>query len=264
MIAARPPAIVELAGITKVFDDDKPISALGPLSLAVGAAEFVAVLGPSGSGKSTLLRLVADLERPSGGGITVCGHSPHEARRRREYGFVFQSPVLLEWRTVAGNAELPLEIAGYGPRQRRRRAKDVLALVGLGDFAAYRPWQLSGGMQQRAAIARALAAQPRLLLMDEPFGSLDEIARERLNLELLRIWRETQVTILFVTHDIEEAVFLADRVVLLTPRPGRIASEIVVDLPRPRVDAVRTSVRYFDLVRRVREALRGSADGPES
>ncbi|MFQ5459789.1 MAG: ABC transporter ATP-binding protein [Anaerolineae bacterium] len=260
-MASRPPAIVELAAITKVFDDDKPTSALGPLSLAVGAGEFAAVLGPSGSGKSTLLRLVADLERPSGGGITVCGHSPHEARRRREYGFVFQSPVLVEWRTVVGNAELPLEIAGYSPRQRRRRAEEVLALVGLRDFAGYRPWQLSGGMQQRAAIARALAAQPRLLLMDEPFGSLDEISRERLNLELLRIWRETQVTILFVTHDIEEAVFLADRVVLLTPRPGRIASEIVVDLPRPRVDAVRTSARFFDLVRRVRKALRGAADG---
>jgi NitT/TauT family transport system ATP-binding protein len=254
--------ILELKNVSMVFAD-QPVgedlagtAALRGINLSVSSSEFVAVVGPSGSGKSTLLRIVGDLISPSTGDVQVCGHGPGTARRRREYGIVFQSPVLYNWRTVAQNVQLPLEIAGYDRDECLARAIETIDLVGLSDFVDHRPRQLSGGMQQRVAIARALVVRPRLLLLDEPFGALDEITRERLNLELLRIWHETGVTVLMVTHNIEEAVFLADRVVVLTSRPGRVAAEIPIGLPRPRDEGVRTRQDFYDLVLRAREVLR--------
>jgi NitT/TauT family transport system ATP-binding protein len=264
--------IVELRDVAKVFTDlpaesdrsglREGTAALGGVTLTIGAGEFVAVVGPSGSGKSTLLRIVGDLVAPSSGDAIVCGHSPSVARRRREYGIVFQAPVLYDWRTVQQNVQLPLEIAGMRAGDCRERALATLDLVGLAAFAGHRPRQLSGGMQQRVSIARALVVEPRLLLLDEPFGALDELTRERLNLELIRIWRETGVTVLMVTHNIEEAVFLADRVVVLTSRPGRVAATIDVDLDRPRGDHTRAERRYQGLVLRARSVLRESAEVP--
>ncbi|MEP6681535.1 MAG: ABC transporter ATP-binding protein, partial [Chloroflexota bacterium] len=218
--------------------------------------EFVSLIGPSGCGKSTLLRIVGDLIGPSAGSVTVNAKPARQARRDRDYGMVFQAPVLFDWRTIEQNVELPLEIIGVGGGDRRRRASEMLALVELSEFAGHHPWQLSGGMQQRAAIARALVFEPRLLLMDEPFGALDEMTRERMNDELLRIWERTGTTIVFVTHSIPEAVFLSSRIVVMSSRPGRITDLIDVDLPRPRTDAVRESERYFELITQVREALR--------
>ena len=251
--------MLSLRGLVKAFDDTPGGTlALDRISFDVAAGAFVAIVGPSGSGKSTLLRLIGDLLPPSGGEIRVCGHDPSEARRRREFGMVFQSPVLYSWRKVLANVELPLQVQGVPRAERRAQAMASLTRVGLADVAERQPRQLSGGMQQRVAIARAMVVRPRILLMDEPFGSLDELTRERLNLELLELWRATGVTVLFVTHDIEEAVFLADRVIVFTPRPGRLAAEIAVDLPRPRDEQTRTDVAYFDRVNQVRRALRGA------
>lgn len=249
--------VVRLVHVSKAFTDHPGGTlALADVSLTVSAGEFVSVVGPSGCGKSTLLSIVADLVPPTSGEVEVCGHPPAIARRRREYGIVFQTPVLYQWRTVLQNVELPLELAGLEREERRRRARDALALVHLGDVAERRPSQLSGGMQQRVALARALVTRPRLLLMDEPFGALDELSRERLNNELLRIWQETGVTVLFVTHSVEEAVFLADRVVVLTARPARVAAVVPVDLPRPRDEATRDDPAFFEALRLVRGALR--------
>ncbi len=257
--------ILVLDSVSKVFDDhEESTAALCDVSLEVPGGEFVAVVGPSGSGKSTLLRIVGDLIEPSSGRVTVCGLSPAVARRRREYGIVFQSPVLYNWRTVEKNVELPLELSGMAEPERRSRAAETLELVGLSEFSRHRPRQLSGGMQQRVAIARALVTQPRLLLLDEPFGALDELTRERLNAELLRIWTETGVTVLLVTHNIEEAVFLADRVVVLTSRPGCIAASIRVDLPRPRDEGTRTHPDFYELVSEARAVLRSrSTSAPQ-
>jgi NitT/TauT family transport system ATP-binding protein len=252
-------AAVELSGLDKRFG---PVHALDGIELTIADGEFVSLIGPSGCGKSTLLRVVADLEPPSGGTALVAGKTPQRARLDQEYGMAFQAAGLLEWRTVAENVELPLQVHGVGKAQRRARAAELLELVGLADFARSRPGQLSGGMQQRVAIARALAPSPRLLLMDEPFGALDEMTRERMQAELLRITRETGAAVLFVTHSIPEAVVLSDRVVVMSPRPGRI-TEIVrgcrpgaADLAPDDVEDVRESSAFFDAVTRVREALR--------
>ena len=256
---ARP--VVEIAGVSKVFDGRTQratrVEALVGIDLSIAAGEFVSLIGPSGCGKSTLLRLIGDLTPPTSGTITVNGKPAVRARRDRDYGMVFQAPILFDWRTVQGNVELPLEISGASKAQRQQRAMEHLRLVELSDFAGHYPWQLSGGMQQRVAIARALAVDPALLLMDEPFGALDEMTRERMNLELLKIWERTETTIVFVTHSIAEAVFLSTRVVVMSPRPGRISSIIDIDLPRERNVETRELEQYFHLVTAVREALRG-------
>lgn len=230
--------------------------ALKDASLSVKEGEFISLIGPSGCGKTTLLRLIADLIQPSSGKLLVTGTSPRQARLERSYGYVFQAPALLEWRNILKNVMLPLEIMGFPKAKRKDRAATLLDMVGLSDFHKQFPWQLSGGMQQRVSIARALAFDPELLLMDEPFGALDEITRESMNLELLRLWQETKKTVVFVTHSIPEAVFLSTRIVVMTPRPGKIEQIIPVDLPYPRNAETRESKAFFDLATQVRDALR--------
>jgi NitT/TauT family transport system ATP-binding protein len=262
--------VVEIAGVSKVFAASGAaagrVEALVDIDLTVGAGEFVSLIGPSGCGKSTLLRIIGDLISPTTGTVAVNGKPAPRARLDRDYGMVFQAPILFDWRTVQGNVELPLEISGTSRAERTRRAAENLRLVELADFAGHYPWQLSGGMQQRVAIARALAVDPAILLMDEPFGALDEMTRERMNLELLKIWERTRTTIVFVTHSIAEAVFLSTRVVVMSPRPGRISAVIDIDLPRERTADTRELEQYFHLVTTVREALRGRErgdDGPD-
>jgi NitT/TauT family transport system ATP-binding protein len=244
--------------VTKVFNQGRPdeVVALSDVDLAVKDGEFVSLIGPSGCGKSTLLRLVADLIEPTTGSVTVAGKDAGKAREQQEYGIAFQQAGLFEWRTVLRNVELPLELRGMSRARRRERAAEMLALVGLEEFGGHYPAQLSGGMQQRVAIARALAVQPPLLLMDEPFGALDEMTRERLQSELLGICAKTGTSTVFVTHSISEAVFLSNRVVVMSPRPGRIVTAVDVDLP-VRDDTVRQSEKYFEFVTAVRQALRG-------
>ncbi len=232
------------------------VQALTGVSLDIAAGEFVSLIGPSGCGKTTLLRLIGDLMQPTGGKLLVQGKPASAARRNRDYGLVPQAPVLYDWRTVVKNVELPLEIMKVPPAERHERATGLLELVGLGEFGKHYPWQLSGGMQQRVSIARALSFKPSILLMDEPFGALDEMTRERLNAELLTVWHETQTTIVFVTHSIAEAVFLSTRVVVMSPRPGRIAHIVPIDLPYPRDYLTREHPRYFELISEVREHLR--------
>jgi len=250
---------VRLRGVQQVFpvQGGEPTVALSGIDLEIASREFVSLIGPSGCGKSTLLRVVGDLITPSSGTVEVAGKAAHQARLDREYGMVFQAPVLFDWRTVEANVRLPLEVTGYPREKRDALVRQKLELVELGGFGNHYPHQLSGGMQQRVAIARALALQPSLLLMDEPFGALDEMTRERLNSELLGIWSETGTTIIFVTHSIPEAVFLSSRVVVMSPRPGRIAETIDIDLPYPRDETTREEDRYFELVTEVREVLRG-------
>ena len=248
---------VSLSGVTKVFNAGRPdeVTALSDVDLTVAGGEFVSLIGPSGCGKSTLLRLIADLIPATSGSISVAGGTATAARRKQEYGIAFQQAGLFEWRSVARNVELPLELRGMSRSARRDRAREMLDLVGLGDFAGHYPAQLSGGMQQRVAIARALAVSPPLLLMDEPFGALDEMTRERLQTELLSICAATGAAVVFVTHSIAEAVFLSRKVVVMSPRPGRITATIDVSLPA-RDEAVRQSPAYFDTVTSVRKALR--------
>ena len=254
---------VRLAGVEKTFPvkDGEPTVALTGIDLDIGQREFISLIGPSGCGKSTLLRAIGDLIPVTDGTVQVNGKPAHQARLDREYGMVFQAPVLFDWRTVEANVRLPLEVTGYPRDKRDELVQEKLELVELGGFAKHYPHQLSGGMQQRVAIARALALQPSILLMDEPFGALDEMTRERLNGELLDIWSETGTTVVFVTHSIPEAVFLSSRVVVMSPRPGRIAETIDIDLPYPRTDQTREADRYYELVTEVREALRGRPDG---
>jgi NitT/TauT family transport system ATP-binding protein len=242
-------------------DAARPVRALDDINLQIGSGAFVSLIGPSGCGKSTLLRLLGDLLAPSAGTIRVNGRSPREARLAREYGIVFQQPVLYDWRTVVQNVQLPLEVMHVRADERRRRAAALLELVGLTEFAGRYPWELSGGMQQRVSIARALSFRPSVLLMDEPFGALDEMTRERLNRELLTIWSETSTTIVFVTHSVAEAVFLSDRVVVMSPRPGRVETVVDVDLPRPRETSTRETPRFFELIAEVRHHLR-EVDAP--
>ena len=251
--------IIAIEQVSKVYDSGGgQVVALQDVSLSIAPGEFIALIGPSGCGKSTLMRLIGDLAQLSAGTIRVKGKPPAQARRDRDYGIVFQAPVLYDWRSVRKNVELPLEVMGRDSGARRERALSMLRLVGLQDFGGAYPWQLSGGMQQRVSIARALAFAPSILLMDEPFGALDEITRERMQAELLTIWggAETDTTVIFVTHSIPEAVFLSDRVVVMSPRPGRIERVVNIDLPRPRDIATRESARFFALVTEVRESLR--------
>jgi NitT/TauT family transport system ATP-binding protein len=250
-------AIIDIRGAGKTFASRAGTTeALRDVSLAIESEEFVSIIGPSGCGKSTLLRLVGDLAEPSTGTVTVNGKRPRAARLDRDYGIVFQTPVLYDWRTVIENIRLPLELIGHPRTEREDRPRALLRLVGLEGFENHYPCQLSGGMQQRVAIARALVLNPSILLMDEPFGALDEMTRERLNLELLNVWSETSSTVLFVTHSIAEAVFLSSRVVVMSPRPGSIERVVEVDLPRPRTDKTRELPRFFDLVTTVRGSLR--------
>jgi NitT/TauT family transport system ATP-binding protein len=255
--ASTPTPVVEITGVSKRFGTSAgDVLALDAIDLSIGKGEFVSLIGPSGCGKSTLLRLIGDLTAPSSGDVRVNGKPARQARLDRDYGMVFQAPVLMDWRTVEKNVQLPLEVMGFPAAERARRAGELLDLVELREFAARYPWQLSGGMQQRVAIARALAFDPQLLLMDEPFGALDEMTRERMNLELMDLWRRLTPTVVFVTHSIPEAVFLSTRVVVMSPRPGRIAKVVSVDLPQPRTVETREQERYFRLVTEVREALR--------
>jgi NitT/TauT family transport system ATP-binding protein len=253
-------AVVAISGLSKVFGRGG-VTALDDIELEIGKGEFVSLIGPSGCGKSTLLRIVGDITEPSAGSVVVNGKPARRARLDRDYGIVFQSPVLYDWRTVAKNIGLPLEMLGWDRGRRTRRVQEMLELVELTGFEGHHPWQLSGGMQQRVSIARAFSFSPALLLMDEPFGALDEMTRERLNMELLRIWGETQSTVIFVTHSISEAVFLSTRVVVMSARPGRITAAVPVDLPQPRTAETREEPRFFELVTDVREALHaGGAD----
>jgi NitT/TauT family transport system ATP-binding protein len=244
---------VSITGVSKQFRGGT--TALQDIQLEIEQREFVSLIGPSGCGKSTLLRIIGDLIEPSAGAITVNGKPARRARRDHDYGIVFQDAVLYDWRTVERNIALPLELAGWNRERRAKRVDEMLELVELRGFADHHPWQLSGGMQQRVSIARALSFDPALLLMDEPFGALDEMTRERLNAELLRIWEASGSTIVFVTHSIAEAVFLSTRVVVMSPRPGRISRLIPIDLPQPRTAATREDARFFELATEVREAL---------
>jgi NitT/TauT family transport system ATP-binding protein len=265
--SAAPQPVIRAERVTKRFDlDAGPITALEEVSFAVEPREFVTIIGPSGCGKSTLLRLVADIYQPTSGSILVDGMSPRDARRRREMGVVFQDPSLFPWRDVVGNIGLPLEIAGRPARDRDGTSivRELIRLVGLEGFEHARPSQLSGGMRQRAAIARALVLRPRVLLLDEPFGALDEITRQRMNNELLRIWSESETTALLITHSLAEAVFLSDRVLVMSPRPGRICAEVPIDLPRPRPPDVQRTTAFFDLVNLVSDALFGGATASET
>jgi NitT/TauT family transport system ATP-binding protein len=253
-------AVVSLSGVSKVFGKGGVV-ALQSVDLDVRPGEFVSLIGPSGCGKSTLLRIVGDLIDPTEGRVVVNGKTAHRARLDRDYGIVFQDAVLYDWRTVARNIALPLEMFGWDRRRRAERVRELLELVELTGFESHYPWQLSGGMQQRVSIARALSFSPALLLMDEPFGALDEMTRERLNIELLRIWERSGSTIVFVTHSISEAVFLSTRAVVMSARPGQITGVVDIDLPQPRTAETREDPRFFELVTEVRERLRsGGAD----
>ncbi|MDD7971055.1 ABC transporter ATP-binding protein [Roseinatronobacter alkalisoli] len=236
--------------------NDGPVHALKDVSLDISRGEFVSFIGPSGCGKTTFLRVIADLEQPTSGTITVNGMSPEAARRARAYGYVFQAAGLYPWRTIAGNIKLPLEIMGYSSTEQQSRVEKALELVELSGFARKFPWQLSGGMQQRASIARALAFDADILLMDEPFGALDEIVRDRLNEQLLELWARTEKTIGFVTHSIPEAVYLSTKIVVMSPRPGRITDIIDSPLPRIRPLDIRDSPEFIEIAQRVREGLR--------
>jgi NitT/TauT family transport system ATP-binding protein len=251
------PAVIEAKGLGLTFDTaDGPVKALTAVDLSVARGEFVSFIGPSGCGKTTFLRCVAALEAPTEGTLTVNGMSADAARKARAYGYVFQAAGLYPWRTIAGNVKLPLEIMGYSKVEQESRVRKVLELVELGGFGKKFPWQLSGGMQQRASIARALAFDADILLMDEPFGALDEIVRDRLNEELLKLWGATGKTTLFVTHSIPEAVYLSTRIVVMSPRPGRIADVIESPLPRERPLDIRDSREFIEVAHRVREGLR--------
>ena len=248
-------AVVSLQSVRKEFGRGGVV-ALEGIDVDVRPGEFVSLIGPSGCGKSTLLRIVGDLIQPTKGNVVVNGKTAHQARLDRDYGIVFQDAVLFDWRTVEKNIALPLEMTGWSRERRRERVRELLELVELSGFERHYPWQLSGGMQQRVSIARALSFSPELLLMDEPFGALDEMTRERMNLELLQIWEQTGSTVIFVTHSIAEAVFLSTRVVVMSPRPGRITGVVDVDLPRPRGNETREQPRYAELIRDVRRMLR--------
>jgi NitT/TauT family transport system ATP-binding protein len=251
------PLAVDVRDVSLTFEtSDGQVNALSGVDLQIAEGEFVSFIGPSGCGKTTLLRLIADLEQPTAGMMRVNGVSPEEARLRRHYGYVFQAPALYPWRTVERNVMLPLEIMGLTAAEQKERAKRYLALVNLSGFERKFPWQLSGGMQQRASIARALSFDPVLLLMDEPFGALDEIVRDHLNEQLLQLWNKTGKTVAFVTHSIPEAVFLSTRIVVMSPRPGRIIDIIACDFPRDRTLEIRETSQFIEIAHRVREGLR--------
>ena len=249
--------VISASNLDLVFQTgDGPVHALKDVSLDIGKGDFVSFIGPSGCGKTTFLRVMAALEMPTGGSVTVNGMTPDEARRKRAYGYVFQAAGLYPWRTIAGNIRLPLEIMGYTRQDMQDRVEKVLHLVDLEGFGEKYPWQLSGGMQQRASIARALAFDADILLMDEPFGALDEIVRDHLNEQLLALWKRTGKTIAFVTHSIPEAVYLSTRIVVMSPRPGRITDVIESPLPAERPLDIRDTAQFLEIAHRVREGLR--------
>ena len=249
--------MISVKDVDLIFEtNDGPVHALKDVSLEVEEGDFVSLIGPSGCGKTTLLRAIAALEIPTKGHLTVNGKSPDDARIDREYGYVFQAAGLYPWRTVEGNIKLPLEIMGYSQTEKKERIQKVIELVELKGFEKKFPWQLSGGMQQRASIARALAFDANILLMDEPFGALDEIVRDRLNSELLDLWMQTKKTICFVTHSIPEAVFLSTKIVVMSPRPGRITDVIKSTLPNKRELNIRDSQEFIKIAQRVREGLK--------
>ncbi len=249
--------VVEVTGLNLVFETaDAPVYALSDVNLTINKGDFVSFIGPSGCGKTTLMRVIADLQAPTSGDVRVNGISPEAARLARAYGYVFQAAALYPWRTVLRNITLPLEIMGVAKAERLERAARVLDLVNLKGFERKFPWQLSGGMQQRVSIARALSFDPELMLMDEPFGALDEIIRDHLNEQLLRLWERTNKTVVFVTHSIPEAVFLSTKIVVMSPRPGRIIDIIESDLPANRTLDIRESQRFAEIAHRVREGLR--------
>jgi len=255
--------VISAQDLSLTFEtNDGPVHALKNINLDISKGEFVSFIGPSGCGKTTFLRVMADLEKPTGGQITINGVSPEEARNARAYGYVFQAAGLYPWRTIGGNIRLPLEIMGYSKSDQAKRVQDVLKLVELSDFEKKFPWQLSGGMQQRASIARALAFDADILLMDEPFGALDEIVRDHLNEQLLDLWRRTNKTIGFVTHSIPEAVYLSTKIVVMSPRPGRISDVIESPLPADRPLEIRDTPEFIEIAQRVREGLR-AGHGPE-
>lgn len=251
------PDVVNATDLSLRFEtNDGPVDALSTINLKISQGDFVSFIGPSGCGKTTLLRVIADLEQPTAGTIAVNGVSAEQARLSRAYGYVFQAASLYPWRTISRNIALPLEIMGLGAKERKARVKQNLELVNLAGFEKKYPWQLSGGMQQRASIARALAVEPDLLLMDEPFGALDEIVRDHLNEQLLQLWDKTSKTVVFVTHSIPEAVFLSTHIVVMSPRPGRIIDIIESDLPRERSLDIRETPEFMSIAHRVREGLR--------
>ncbi len=250
-------SVIDINDLSLTFKtNDGDVHALSNIDLEVKAGEFVSLIGPSGCGKTTLLRTIADLEQPTEGAISVNGMSPHEARMKRAYGYVFQAAALYPWRTIARNVSLPLEIMGLDAATRQKRVAENLQLVNLEGFEKKFPWQLSGGMQQRASIARALAVEPDLLLMDEPFVALDEIVRDHLNEQLLKLWAKTNKTIIFVTHSIPEAVYLSSKIVVMSPRPGRIHEIIDSTLPKDRSLDIRETTEFHEIAHRVREGLR--------
>ena len=249
--------VIEARSLNLTFaTNDGPVHALSDVNLTINKGDFVSFIGPSGCGKTTFLRALAALEEPTGGTIHVNGQTPDQARQKRAYGYVFQHAGLYSWRTIAGNIKLPLEIMGYSKSEQLRRTDEVLRLVELEDFSKKYPWQLSGGMQQRASIARALAFDAELLLMDEPFGALDEIVRDHLNEQLLELWKRTNKTICFVTHSIPEAVYLSTKIVVMSPRPGRITDVIESSLSVDRPLEIRDSTEFIEIAQRVREGLR--------
>ena len=249
--------VIEARSLNLTFaTNDGPVHALSDVNLTINKGDFVSFIGPSGCGKTTFLRALAALEEPTSGTILVNGQTPDQARQKRAYGYVFQHAGLYPWRTIAGNIKLPLEIMGYSKSEQLRRTDEVLRIVELEDFSKKFPWQLSGGMQQRASIARALAFDAELLLMDEPFGALDEIVRDHLNEQLLELWKRTNKTICFVTHSIPEAVFLSTKIVVMSPRPGRITDVIESSLSVDRPLEIRDSTEFIEIAQRVREGLR--------
>ncbi len=251
------PLVVDVRDLSLTFKtSDGPVHALSDVNLQIEEGDFVSFIGPSGCGKTTMLRVIADLEQPTGGHITVNGVSPSQARMDRSYGYVFQASALYPWRNILRNVTLPLEIMGVPAAERRTRARRYLALVNLEGFEKKFPWQLSGGMQQRVSIARALCFEPALLLMDEPFGALDEIVRDHLNEQLLRLWEKTGKTVVFVTHSIPEAVFLSTKIIVMSPRPGRVIDVIDNDLPRRRTLDLRETPEFLKVAHRVRQGLR--------
>lgn len=252
---------IKIKDIDVTFKDNSgnDVKALTGVNLDIYKGEFISLLGPSGCGKTTLLRSIADLQEPTDGTVRVGGMTPKEVRLQQKFGFVFQQPVLFDWRTVKKNVELPLEIMFYSKEDRSKRADEMLEMVGLKDFRNHFPKQLSGGMQQRVNIARAFGIRPEILLMDEPFSALDEFTKEKLHEDLLRIWRQTNKTVVFVTHNIQEAVFLSDRICVLSPHPGRLSAIVDIDIPRPRTLEMKGTAHFTELVTKVRNSFEGGS-----
>ena len=251
---------IKIEDLSMIYQDKnggEPVTALKNVNLEIKEGEFISLLGPSGCGKTTLLRIIADLLQPSSGKVIVRGQSPRDIRLQKKYGIVFQNPVLYDWRTVRRNVCMPMELLGMPRSKRTERVTEMLDLVGLTNFGKHYPYELSGGMQQRVGIARALAINPEILLMDEPFSALDEFTREKLHEDLLNIWTKTKKTVIFVTHNISEAVFLSDKVVVLSPHPGRVSAVIDIDIPRPRNMESKQTTKFYDYITKIRNSFEG-------